>query len=202
MRQKLRAGLEKLKPESDWSFITTQIGMFAYTGLTAEQVPPSPWSVRLCSPAAVLPLACRVSPLASIVRSPAAGLSLGFGQASVDTEPQTFGLRLAAGGAAGVRLQHFHAEVRADLDGWCVLGDGWIPGRVDCQGAVRAGAWGWPRAKLHPLDLLLQIQAPFAHLSRAAAWARRCAPRRCPRRRPSAAAPPAPRAPSRRAARR
>ena len=47
MRQKLRAGLEKLKPESDWSFITTQIGMFAYTGLTAEQVPPSPWSVRL-----------------------------------------------------------------------------------------------------------------------------------------------------------
>ena len=26
MRQKLRAGLEKLKPESDWSFITTQIG--------------------------------------------------------------------------------------------------------------------------------------------------------------------------------
>ena len=67
MRQKLRAGLEKLKPESDWSFITTQIGMFAYTGLTAEQVPPSPWSVRLWrqssgSPAAVLPLACRVSP--------------------------------------------------------------------------------------------------------------------------------------------
>ena len=38
MRQKLRAGLEKLKPEKDWSFITTQIGMFAYTGLTAEQV--------------------------------------------------------------------------------------------------------------------------------------------------------------------
>ena len=38
MRQKLRAGLEKLKPENDWSFITTQIGMFAYTGLTAEQV--------------------------------------------------------------------------------------------------------------------------------------------------------------------
>ena len=38
MRGKLRSGLEKLKPENDWSFITTQIGMFAYTGLTAEQV--------------------------------------------------------------------------------------------------------------------------------------------------------------------
>ena len=38
MRQKLRAGLEKLKPESDWSFITTQIGMFAYTGLKPEQM--------------------------------------------------------------------------------------------------------------------------------------------------------------------
>ena len=38
MRDRLRSGLEKLKPENDWSFITTQIGMFAYTGLTAEQV--------------------------------------------------------------------------------------------------------------------------------------------------------------------
>ena len=149
MRQKLRAGLEKLKPESDWSFITTQIGMFAYTGLTAEQVPPSPWAVRLCSPPAVLSLACRVSPLASIVRSPAAGLSLGFGQASVDTEPQTFGLHVAAGGSAGVRVQHFHAEVRADLDGGCVLGDGGIPGRVDCQGAVTGRVSGGGMAEGH-----------------------------------------------------
>ena len=46
MRQKLRAGLEKLKPEKDWSFITTQIGMFAYTGLTAEQVTSSDIAFR------------------------------------------------------------------------------------------------------------------------------------------------------------
>ena len=38
MRKQLREGLEKLKPEMDWSFITTQIGMFAYTGLTEAQV--------------------------------------------------------------------------------------------------------------------------------------------------------------------
>ena len=91
MRQKLRAGLEKLKPESDWSFITTQIGMFAYTGLTAEQVPPSPWSVRLWRQAlAVRRLFCLLPagfrPWLPIVRSPAARLSLG-GQASADTEP-------------------------------------------------------------------------------------------------------------------
>lgn len=38
MRKSLREGLEKLKPDRDWSFITTQIGMFAYTGLTPDQV--------------------------------------------------------------------------------------------------------------------------------------------------------------------
>ena len=38
MRKKLREGLEKLKPDMDWSFITTQIGMFAYTGLSVGQV--------------------------------------------------------------------------------------------------------------------------------------------------------------------
>jgi len=38
MRKSLREGLEKLKPDMDWSFITTQIGMFAYTGLSVEQV--------------------------------------------------------------------------------------------------------------------------------------------------------------------
>jgi aspartate aminotransferase len=37
MRKQLREGLEKLKPDMDWSFITTQIGMFAYTGLSEGQ---------------------------------------------------------------------------------------------------------------------------------------------------------------------
>ena len=38
MRAALRKGLEALKPETDWSFITTQIGMFCYTGLSEAQV--------------------------------------------------------------------------------------------------------------------------------------------------------------------
>jgi aspartate/tyrosine/aromatic aminotransferase len=38
MRAALRQGLEALKPDMDWSFITTQIGMFAYTGLSEAQV--------------------------------------------------------------------------------------------------------------------------------------------------------------------
>ena len=38
MRAQLRAGLEKLKPDLDWTYITTQIGMFAYTGMSPEQV--------------------------------------------------------------------------------------------------------------------------------------------------------------------
>jgi aspartate/tyrosine/aromatic aminotransferase len=38
MRKALRAGLEKLKPDMDWSYITAQIGMFAYTGLGEAQV--------------------------------------------------------------------------------------------------------------------------------------------------------------------
>jgi aspartate aminotransferase len=38
MRALLRKGLEDRHTPGDWSHITTQIGMFAYTGLTVEQV--------------------------------------------------------------------------------------------------------------------------------------------------------------------
>jgi len=38
MRALLKENLEKLGSKHDWSHITNQIGMFAYTGLTAEQV--------------------------------------------------------------------------------------------------------------------------------------------------------------------
>ena len=38
VRQVLRDHLEKLNPEKDWSFVTNQIGMFTYTGLSPEQV--------------------------------------------------------------------------------------------------------------------------------------------------------------------
>ena len=38
MRAQLRAGLEQYKPDMDWSYITSQIGMFAYTGLSEHQV--------------------------------------------------------------------------------------------------------------------------------------------------------------------
>ncbi|CAG9465873.1 unnamed protein product [Pedinophyceae sp. YPF-701] len=38
VRGQLRAALEKRKPEKDWSFITSQIGMFSYTGMTPDQV--------------------------------------------------------------------------------------------------------------------------------------------------------------------
>jgi aspartate aminotransferase len=38
MRALLREKLEKLGSKHDWSHITSQIGMFAYTGLTAEEV--------------------------------------------------------------------------------------------------------------------------------------------------------------------
>ena len=41
MRAQLRAGLEQYKPDMDWSYITSQIGMFAYTGLSEQQVPVS-----------------------------------------------------------------------------------------------------------------------------------------------------------------
>lgn len=37
MRQVLRAELERLKTPGDWSHITTQIGMFSYTGLSKAQ---------------------------------------------------------------------------------------------------------------------------------------------------------------------
>ena len=38
VRQVLREKLEALNPEKDWSFITSQIGMFTYTGCTVPQV--------------------------------------------------------------------------------------------------------------------------------------------------------------------
>jgi len=38
VRGTLRAALEKRMPEKDWSFVTSQIGMFSFTGLTKEQV--------------------------------------------------------------------------------------------------------------------------------------------------------------------
>ena len=38
MRSKLRSALEGMGSPLNWGFITDQIGMFAYTGLTAEQV--------------------------------------------------------------------------------------------------------------------------------------------------------------------
>jgi aspartate/tyrosine/aromatic aminotransferase len=37
MRQLLRSHLERLETLGDWSHITTQIGMFSFTGLTAAQ---------------------------------------------------------------------------------------------------------------------------------------------------------------------
>ena len=37
MRNALRAALEKSGVKGDWSHITTQIGMFSFTGLTVKQ---------------------------------------------------------------------------------------------------------------------------------------------------------------------
>jgi aspartate/tyrosine/aromatic aminotransferase len=38
MRNAFRASLEKSGVKGDWSHITTQIGMFSFTGLTEKQV--------------------------------------------------------------------------------------------------------------------------------------------------------------------
>lgn len=38
MRRELRAALEARLPSRDWSFITSQIGMFSFTGLSPDQV--------------------------------------------------------------------------------------------------------------------------------------------------------------------
>jgi hypothetical protein len=38
VRGKLRAALEKRMPERSWAFITEQIGMFSYTGMSEKQV--------------------------------------------------------------------------------------------------------------------------------------------------------------------
>merc|ERR1712216_776439 len=37
VRTLLQEELEKRMPEKDWSFVTSQIGMFSYTGLSKEQ---------------------------------------------------------------------------------------------------------------------------------------------------------------------
>ena len=37
MRKELRAELERSRTPGDWSHITSQIGMFSFTGLTAKQ---------------------------------------------------------------------------------------------------------------------------------------------------------------------
>ena len=38
MRKEFRAHLEQLRTPGDWSHITSQIGMFSYTGLNVTQV--------------------------------------------------------------------------------------------------------------------------------------------------------------------
>lgn len=38
MRKALRDKIEELKTPGDWTHITSQIGMFSYTGLSQEQV--------------------------------------------------------------------------------------------------------------------------------------------------------------------
>ncbi|KAK9816171.1 hypothetical protein WJX74_004554 [Apatococcus lobatus] len=38
VRQELQDHLERINPDKDWSFITKQIGMFSFTGLTSQQV--------------------------------------------------------------------------------------------------------------------------------------------------------------------
>lgn len=48
MRQLLRAALEERKTPGDWSHITSQIGMFSYTG----EAPHPPHSVRADAPRA------------------------------------------------------------------------------------------------------------------------------------------------------
>lgn len=49
MRALLKKNLEELGSKYDWSHITSQIGMFAYTGLTAEQVDTLAKEVRCTS---------------------------------------------------------------------------------------------------------------------------------------------------------
>jgi aspartate aminotransferase len=38
VRGELQAALESRCPDKDWSFITKQIGMFSFTGMTPQQV--------------------------------------------------------------------------------------------------------------------------------------------------------------------
>lgn len=47
MRALLKENLEQLGSKHDWSHITSQIGMFAYTGLKAEQMDALAKEVRL-----------------------------------------------------------------------------------------------------------------------------------------------------------
>jgi len=50
MRALLKENLEQLGSKRDWSHITSQIGMFAYTGLKAEQMDALAKDVRSHSP--------------------------------------------------------------------------------------------------------------------------------------------------------
>lgn len=47
MRALLKENLEKLGSSHDWSHVTSQIGMFAYTGLSPEQVGELATKVRI-----------------------------------------------------------------------------------------------------------------------------------------------------------
>jgi aspartate/tyrosine/aromatic aminotransferase len=38
VRGELQAALESRCPDKDWSFVTKQIGMFSFTGMTPQQV--------------------------------------------------------------------------------------------------------------------------------------------------------------------
>ncbi|KAG1658732.1 hypothetical protein FOA52_002747 [Chlamydomonas sp. UWO 241] len=51
IRKKLRAALEKRQASKDWSFVTSQIGMFSFTGLSAAQVAnmTNKWQVYMTS---------------------------------------------------------------------------------------------------------------------------------------------------------
>ena len=50
MRSSLKSNLEKLGSQRDWSHITSQIGMFCFTGLQAEQVKKLAQEVRMRFP--------------------------------------------------------------------------------------------------------------------------------------------------------
>lgn len=46
VRGELQAALEQRMPERNWGFITKQIGMFSFTGMTPAQVRGVTWASR------------------------------------------------------------------------------------------------------------------------------------------------------------